>query len=185
MQRGVFMFLRWFLLVLLFCGTAHAQTQLQELEQGFSDSVITAKITAKFTKSSRLNPLKISVNTKDGMVCLEGSVPSKRAFAEAVRLAVHTSGVHQVDTEQLRVEKVNTVFADAWITAKVEVAVLKAKLFDDSSIPLAGIKASTNNGVVKLSGHLANADALSILLKRIDTLQGVKKIISHIHVKEL
>lgn len=185
MQLGVVMFLRGVFLVLFLCGTVQAQTQLKELEQELSDSVITTKITAKFTQNTRLNPLKISVNTQDGIVSLEGSVPSKRAFADAVRLAVHTHGVSQVETEKLRIEKVNTVFVDAWITAKVEMAVLKAKLFDDGSIPLAGIKASTNNGVVKLSGNLANADALSILLKRIDSLHGVKKIISHIHVKKL
>lgn len=153
---------------------------LKEIEQELSDSVITTKITAKFTKNKDLNPLKISVSTIDGKVTLSGHVKNKEAFVAALRIATSTKGVHFVDTDHLEIKQVNTIFTDAYITAKVEAAVLKAKVLDDESIPLAGINASTDNGVVTLSGQVKTNKAIDSILKRVSAIKGVKQIISNL-----
>ncbi|KTD08036.1 BON domain-containing protein [Legionella jamestowniensis] len=170
------------LILVIGVALAHAENNLKEFEQEFSDSVITTKITAKFTKNRHLNPLKIYVSTENGVVSLRGHVKDRQAFVDALRLAKMTKGVKEVDTDELIIKQVNTAFTDAYITTKVEAAVLKAKVFDDESIPLVGINATTTNGTVTLSGHLKQEKAISAIIKRVAAVRGVKKIISNLEV---
>jgi hyperosmotically inducible protein len=167
---------------LLLCLQISQAADLQKIEEEISDSVISTKITAKFAKNKDLNPLKISVSTERGVVKLSGTVKDKEAFVEALRLAVSTRGVKIVDTEQLEIKVVNTAITDAYITAKVETAILKAKVLDDESIPLVGINAKTKNGCVTLSGQLKSDRSIAYVLKRISAIHGVKKIISNLQV---
>jgi hyperosmotically inducible protein len=177
--------IRWIALCgILLASILHANTPLKEIKKDLSDSVISTKITAKFTENLMLNPLKIAVSTENGVVSLRGHVKSKKAFVEALRIAVNTKGVHQVDTDALHIKKVNTAFTDAFITAKVETAVLKAKVLDNEAIPLAGINAHTKNGIVTLSGEVENTAIISDILKRVHKVRGVKKIISHLRIEK-
>ncbi|KTD19128.1 osmotically inducible protein Y [Legionella lansingensis] len=182
-MRAIFNFLISLLLI-VGITVAHADNNLKEFEQDISDSVITTKITAKYTKNRNLNPFKIYVSTKDGVVCLRGHVKDRQAFVEALRLAITTTGVKEVDTEELMIKEVNTGLTDAYITAKVEAAVLKAKVFDDESIPLVGINATTTNGIVTLSGSLKKEKAISAIIKRVSAVRGVKKIISRLQINK-
>ncbi|KTD62543.1 BON domain-containing protein [Legionella spiritensis] len=170
------------LFLILLVGIAHAETKLEDIEQTISDSVITTKITAKFTKNRDLNPLKISVSTEDGVVTLSGHVNNRKAFVDALRLSKNTKGVKAVEIEDLIIKPVNTSFTDAYITAKVEAAVLKAKVFDDESIPLVGINATTSNGTVTLSGQVKQNKSIVAIVKRVTAVRGVKKVISELQV---
>lgn len=176
-------FLRLFLMSsMLIVVTPIQAADLKDFEQELSDSVITTKITAKITNNKNLNPLKLSVSTLDGVVTLKGYVKDKKAFVDALRIATTTKGVKTVDTDQLDIKRVNTVFTDAYITAKVEAAVLKAKVLDDESIPLVGINAATTNGVVTLSGNVKKSASIIAILKRVNAIKGVKKIVSELRV---
>jgi hyperosmotically inducible protein len=66
----------------------------------------------------------------------------------------------------------------------VEAAILKAKVLDDESIPLVGINAKTDNGAVTLSGNVKKNTSIMAIVKRVSAVQGVKKIISTLHVVE-
>lgn len=158
-------------------------SSLQEIEQTLGDSIITTKITTKFTRNVLLNPLKISVSTAQGHVTLSGHVKDKEAFVAALRLAKDTRGVTSINSENLDIKRVNTALTDAYITTKVEAAVLEAKVFDDESIPLVGINASTVNGMVTLTGEVKNNQSMTAILKRAYAVKGVKKIISNLHIK--
>lgn len=105
-----------------------AKSQIVSVEQQLSDSVISAKINAKLTKKGEMNPLKMQVSTKNGVVTLRGYARDKQAFVDALRFAKSTKGVKRVDTEGLIIKSVNTPITDAYITAKVEAAILKAKV---------------------------------------------------------
>lgn len=148
-----------------------------------NDSVITSKITAQFEKKPTLSPSKISVSTEKGVVKLSGEVRDKQTFVDAFWLARTTKGVKLVDVDDLEIKRVNTSLSDAYITAKVETAVLKAKIMDDESIPLVGINATTANGIVTLTGEVKKNKSISAILKRTHAVHGVKKIISSLHVK--
>ena len=172
------------LLGTLFINPIYANPNLKGIEQTLSDSVITTKITAKFTKDRDLNPLKISVSTQHGTVTLKGHVKNNTAFVKALRLTKQTKGVTSVETDELIIKPVNTAFTDAYITAKVETAILKAKVFDDESIPLVGISAKTNNGIVTLNGRVRSQKSILTLVKWTHKVHGVKKIISHLEVSQ-
>lgn len=171
-----------FLINLFFANPIQANN-FSEIEQEISDSVITTIITAKFTEN-KLNPLKIGVETKNGIVVLSGHVKDKQAFVDALHLAQNTIGVKSVQANNLDVKQTNTALTDAFITARVETAVLKAKVLDDESIPLVEINAKTLNGVVTLSGHVKNAQSIAFIIKRVNAIRGVKKIITYIEVKD-
>ena len=172
------------ILLVFSVGFAHAENSLKDIEQELSDSLITTKIKAKYTKNKALNPLKISVTTKNGVVHLKGHVKNNEAYVEALRLAKKTKGVHAVGTDELLIQQVNYAVTDAYITAKVEAAVLQAKVFDDESIPLVGINASTSNGIVTLSGKLQQKQSITAILKRVNTVSGIKKIISKLQISK-
>lgn len=176
-------FLHLLLASILLLLLNHAQaTDLKEIGQEFSDTVITTKITTKFTQNANLNPLKILVSTNHGEVKLRGYVKDNQAFVDALRIATTTKGVTGVDTDELEIKHVNTALTDAYITAKIETAVLKAKVLDDESIPLVGINATTVNGIVTLSGEVKNSKSIAAILKRANEVRGVKKIISNIQI---
>lgn len=167
--------------LMLLYSYVHA-TDLNDIENELSDTVITAKITAKLMQDKELNPLKLTASTQQGIVTLSGYVHNKQAFVKALRLVKSTKGVKEVNTDDLEIKKVNTAFTDAYITAKVEAAILKAKVLDDESIPLVGINASTTNGVVTLTGHLQRNQSITAIIKRVHGVRGVKKIVSHLQI---
>lgn len=171
-----------FVLIALFHVISGYTAPLKKIEENFSDSVITTKLTAKFTKDTQLNPFKMTVSTHQGRVTIKGHVKDKAAFIEAIRIAKSTKGVRSVNVDQLEIKPTNTTFTDAYITAKVETAILKAKVLDDESIPLVGINATTKNGVVTLTGKIKNRKSITLILKRVYAVHGVKKVISRLTV---
>ncbi|MDP3705567.1 MAG: BON domain-containing protein [Legionellaceae bacterium] len=172
---------RCFITLLLIGSVNHAQaTDLQQFEQRISDTVITTKIKTRMAKNKNLNPLKISVSTHNGIVTLHGHAKNKQAFVDTLRIATTTKGVKSVDTTDLDLKHVNSAFADAYITAKIEAAVLEAKVLDDESIPIVGINATTVNGIVTISGQVKSNKSIAAILKRVNTIHGVKKVISNL-----
>jgi len=150
-----------------------------------NDVTITSKITTQFAEKSSLNPSKITIFTQKGIVKLSGEVKDKQTLIDAFWLARTTKGVKLVDIDDLEIKRANTTLSDAYITAKVETAVLKAKILDDESIPLVGINATTANGIVTLTGEVKHGKSITAILKRANAVHGVKKIISSLHVKEI
>lgn len=176
-KQIIWLFSLWF-----FATVLYAANNIKVIEQELSDSMITAKITTKFTENKNLNPLKIHVVTRQGVVTLTGHVKDKEAFIAALRLAKNTNSVKEVDANDLIIKDVNTTLTDAYITAKVETAILRAKVLDDESIPLVGINATTSNGTVTLNGLLKNQHSISVIIKRVSAINGVKRIISNLKV---
>lgn len=163
------------LVIFLGFNVIHA-ADLKQIEEKLSDSVISTKLTAKFTKDMQLNPFKIYVSTHDGQVTLRGHVRDTAAYVEALRLAKSTKGVKSVDVKQLEIKPVNTGFMDAYITAKVQAALLKTKILSDESIPLVGINATTENGDVTLSGKVKRKESIELILERVKAIHGVNKV---------
>ncbi len=154
-----------------------------EIKQKFNDTIITTIIKSKITKDSNLNPLSISVATKGGIVTLKGRVNNNQSFVDVLRAATSTKGVKSINASDLEIKHVNSTITDAYITAKIEAAILEAKVIDDDSIPLVGINASTKNGVVTISGSVKSAKSIAAILKRINNIKGVKKIISNLEIE--
>lgn len=176
MRYGVLL-ITFFLSSLLF-----AAPSLKVAHQELRDSVITAKIDAKLAKHRKMNPLKLHVSTTQGIVSLKGAVPDKNTLVEVLRLVKQTKGVKGINIEHLKTQVVNTAVTDTYITAKVEAAILKAKVLDDESIPLVGINARTENGKVTLSGVVKHQHSIAYIVKRVSEVRGVKSVLSNIKV---
>lgn len=176
--KSLFIFL---VLCLALCAQA---SDLEDLQQTWSDTVITTKIKTAFAQNPHLNPLKISVKTHNGVVVLRGHAKNNAAFVAALRIVANTNDVRAINTSQFEIKSVNSSFKDAYITAQIEAAVLEAKVFEDESIPLVGIKATTANGVVTLSGAVKSEHSITVLLKRIHHIQGVARIKSQLKIEE-
>lgn len=159
-------------------------SDLQDLQRTWSDTVITTKIKTEFTQNPHLNPLKISVKTHNGVVILHGHAKNNAAFVAALRIVANTKGVRAINTSHFDIKSVNSNFKDAYITTKIQAAILEAKVFEDESIPLVGINATTSNGIVTLSGKVKSEHSITVLLKRIHHIQGISRIKSQLKIEE-
>lgn len=61
-----------------------------------TDAAVTSAVKAKFLADAAVSGLRIDVDTKDGVVTLEGTVASKAEVDRAVSLARETDGVSRV-----------------------------------------------------------------------------------------
>ena len=157
---------------------------LQNLQRSWSDTMITTKITAEFARDPSLSPLNISVKTRNGVVKLQGHAKNRTAFVTALRIVANTKNVRSINTTNFDIKTVNSSLEDAYITTKIETEILKAKVFEDESIPLVGINVSTSNGIVTLSGAVKNEHSITVILKRVNHIQGVGKIKSQLRIEE-
>ncbi|HVL69799.1 MAG TPA: BON domain-containing protein [Vicinamibacterales bacterium] len=165
-----------------------------ELER--PDVWLTTKVQSKYFLDDDVKGRAINVDTRDGVVTLNGTVSSEAERRQAIALARNTDGVRDV-VDRLQVvpqgkraddpavgtsgqsprtadrdrDRVNVERPDAWITTKVQ-----AKYFLDGDIKGRNIDVDTQNGVVTLTGTVEN-DAQKRLAEQIarDT-EGVTRV---------
>ena len=77
-------------------SSAAAAEGKETLPAQLEDGVITTKIKAKFVADAQVKATTIDVTTKNGVVTLDGAVPSGTAKQKALALARDTDGVTQV-----------------------------------------------------------------------------------------
>ena len=149
-----------------------------------TDTAVTAKVKAKLLDDSRLKGSKISVTTTNGAVTLTGSGSSDAASA-AKELASSVDGVKSVDNQvstpsvadtvasktDKAAKKTGKLASDSWITTKV-----KSDLLADSVTKGLDISVKTSNGVVALSGTVANQDAVDHAEEVAKKVKGVKSV---------
>ena len=92
--------------VALLAGPIQA-ARAQTIGEKLDDTAITTKVKAKLTKERAKNLVAVKVKTQDGVVHLEGTVPTEADKAEAERLVRDTSGVKDV-TNDLQVASTGT-----------------------------------------------------------------------------
>lgn len=155
------------------------------LGAAISDTAITARVKAGFIGDARLRKSDISVTTTNGVVTLGGTAPSTGAAAAARDLASAVDGVKSVD-DQIRTptladslaakadhaaSKTGKYAADSWITTKV-----KSDLLADSVTKGLDISVRTSNGVVALSGTVADDGTLGHARDIAARVKGVKSV---------
>ena len=146
-----------------------------------SDTAITASIRAKFLGKDVLKGSDINVDTTNGAVTLKGTAPSADARLAAADFAKSVDGVKSVDNELVvaghdtkvdkAVAETERVGSDTWITTKVKSAILA-----DSVSKGFEVSVKTVNGVVILSGTLANTDAITHVKDLAMQVKSVKSV---------
>lgn len=147
-----------------------------------TDADITTKVKFKLAGVKSLKGSDVDVTTTNGVVTLTGTVTGKKAEYAAESLTKSVEGVKRVDDElrkpgdSRRVASAKQGVSDDWITTKV-----KSDLMADSLTKGFDVKVITTNGVVVLSGKLANQDAIDHVKDVTEKVDGVKSVdVSHL-----
>ncbi|HRQ64178.1 MAG TPA: BON domain-containing protein [Xanthomonadaceae bacterium] len=83
-------------------ATQHVRRAAQDAGEAGSDAWITTKVKAALLADREVSGFAIQVETRDGVVHLEGEVDDERIEARAVELAANVAGVRRVETDRLR-----------------------------------------------------------------------------------
>lgn len=70
-----------------------------KIAEKFDDAAITAKVNTGFMADKELSAIKIDVDTKDGVVTLNGPAPTAAAKARATDIARNVKGVSSVNNQ--------------------------------------------------------------------------------------
>jgi hyperosmotically inducible periplasmic protein len=148
------------------------------------DTAITAKVKAKLTSEAALKESNVSVTTTNGVVTLNGAAANSNAKSLAEKDAKLIEGVKSVDnnlttpssnkleaTTKQAAASTERVVSDSWITTKV-----KSELLADSVSKGFDVNVKTHHGVVKLTGTLANNDAVAHVKDIAKSVDGVKSV---------
>jgi hyperosmotically inducible protein len=137
-----------------------------------TDGWLTLKIHAQFIPDKALENSDIDVDTKNGMVVLNGTVATSAGKERAVAIAKATDGVKGVK-DNLRVAPAasGAAMSDGWIKAKIASQFVTEKALDNSDIDIDVAK-----GVVTLNGAV-NTDAGRMRAESIaKATDGVKSV---------
>ena len=150
----------------------------------FNDATTTATVKSKLLWNRNTEGLDIKVNTRNGIVTLEGRAGSEAASELAERLARNTEGVRRVennlavsaeggtaDKARDRVDDAGGAISDAWITSKV-----KSSFLFSSSLDGLDISVDTKDGQVTLSGQVANDTEKSLAVETAENIRGVRGV---------
>jgi hyperosmotically inducible protein len=145
-----------------------------------SDSAITGKINAKFAGDPQINPFKIDIDTIDGNVRLSGTVDDQQTRSEAAKLAADTVGVRRVSNAIKVGEKTaGERMDDVGISLRV-----KAMITANGDLNPFNIDVDTQDGVVTLSGKVADSDRVKLAADVAKTVSGVKRVLNRLTVEE-
>lgn len=142
-----------------------------------SDTVVTSMVKARLAGEGAVPSSDIQVTTNDGVVTLEGTVPSEQARTTAESVVRSTQGVARVvnhlvvSSDPDRVAEASRIASDAWITTKV-----KSMLLADSVSQGLEITVHTSDGVVVLAGsmdHQSMVDHITEIAERVDGVRAV------------
>jgi hyperosmotically inducible protein len=149
------------------------------------------KVHSEFINEDVLNGSDIDVDVKDGIVTLQGTVPSEAARKRALELARKNDGVKGV-TDQLRVlpaaratadkpadpppttgSKTARAIDDGWIKSKIYAQFMADwnTVLDDSDIDV-----DVDKGMVTLSGTVKSAEARTRAVAIAKGTDGVKSV---------
>lgn len=151
-------------------------SSMKKVDGYMDDSGITAKAKAALVDDDAIKSTDISVKTHSGVVTLSGFVTSQDQAEKAVAVVQKIEGVKSVsDKLHVRDSKASSMKGYAGDTATT--SEIKAKLLADDIVPSRNVKVETTDGVVQLSGHVANqaqSDRAESIAKAIEGVKSVK-----------
>ncbi|MDW7773875.1 MAG: BON domain-containing protein [Desulfobulbaceae bacterium] len=169
-----------FPLVLLFLLLHGTPLSAGDNPEGGSDIWLEAQLVTSYTLNEHLNPFKISVDVKDGIANITGSVDSEIERDLAVEIARSIDGIREVK-EDLKIgpaedaREKKSEFArrveDATVTAKV-----KYRLILNKHIASYDINVDTENSVVTLTGRVDSGEKRDLIVKLAENTSGVAQV---------
>jgi hyperosmotically inducible protein len=160
---------------------AQAEEQKRTVGEYTDDKVLHTKVWSALTEDETTDASEINLEVYKGVVQLNGFVDNAKERAKAEEVAKAVSGVKGVQNNLLIKEAAHTTGAaidDSTITAKV-----KSALIDSPDTSADDIKVETRNGVVQLSGFVANEAQKTAAAKVAQSVKGVKSVNNGLSVR--
>jgi hyperosmotically inducible protein len=143
-------------------------------ESAIDDAALTGKVKTALVADPIAKAYEIDVESKNGVVQLNGFVDTVEAREAAERAATTVSGIGKIDNN-LEVRpgerSMEIVAGDAAITTKVKTALAT----DDPGLAM-DVNVDTNNGEVLLSGFVDNDAQRARAEKAAHGIDGVRKV---------
>jgi len=137
-----------------------------------ADSQITSVIQTSLKADDKVKAGQVDVQTREGIVYLNGVVDTETARQEAGRVAWRTENVHSVVNDLTVGERtIGSWIDDVLISSKV-----KSKLIANSEIKAGDIDVSSSQGVVTLIGRVSSETIKSTAERTARGTQGVKSV---------
>jgi osmotically-inducible protein OsmY len=150
-----------------------------------SDATTAATVKSKLLWNRHTSGMSINVDSRDGVVTLEGEVASDAARETAERLAANTDGVRSVNndirvnanarssgsTDNAEDRDAGDAFSDAWITTKV-----KSTLLFSTEVSGTSIGVETRDGTVHLEGQVESEEERTRAIQLAREIKGVKRV---------
>jgi osmotically-inducible protein OsmY len=140
------------------------------------DSKTTANVKSALGLSKRLSPFKIEVQTQEGVVTLQGKVPSEDAKSLAAEIARDTAGVKDVKNEIAVDLSAQPAGESAWVNdLQIKAEILQA-LARSPELGGQAIEVRVENHVASLSGSVdtrAQRNGAEQLARATDGVTGV------------
>ncbi|MDA3913319.1 BON domain-containing protein [Oleiagrimonas sp.] len=152
--------------------------------QKISDTWITTKVKSEFATTKGVSFTDISVDTRDGVVMLNGTVASQAGKTLAIRTARHVEGVKAVQADTLKVVRgedqaadtkdgtsMGQKVSDTWITTKV-----KSEFATTKGVSMTDVSVDTKAGVVMLTGTVHSQAEKELAIRAARSVKGVKAV---------
>ncbi|THB84649.1 molecular chaperone OsmY [Pantoea allii] len=151
-------------------------SSMKKVDGYMDDSGITAKAKAALVDDDAIKSTDISVKTHSGVVTLSGFVTSQDQAEKAVAVVQKIEGVKSV-SDKLHVRDSKSSSMKGYAGDAATTSEIKAKLLADDIVPSRNVKVETTDGVVQLSGQVANqaqSDRAESIAKAIEGVKSVK-----------
>ncbi len=124
---------------------------------------------------------KVSIVVTNGVVYLTGQLDSNTDYEKVVTIAESTTGIVDVNADNLTVKDSPNSLTDIFITAKVKGSLIKADVMG-KDISAWSVHVETKNGEVYLSGTVNSQAEKEHIVSIVQTIQGVTKVIDQVEV---
>lgn len=143
------------------------------------DITITAVIKKRLIQDSDVVARRINVDTVGGQVFLSGMVASVKEAERAVEIAATVSGVKTVTSDlQVGRRTIGEILDDKVISGRV-----KSRLIGEPGVRALNVDVDVYQGVVFLTGTVANQEQKNKVSEITETTVGVKRVVNNLIVK--
>jgi len=145
------------------------------------DKAIQLKLNARFIEADPNLFARVESEVVEGRVLLTGNVPRPEDRVEAARLAWQVEGVREILNEIVVNDRSGVIdyFKDSWITTR-----LRSRIAVDPEVFDINYSIETVNGVIYVMGIAQNQKELDRLIGHAREIPGVRRVISHVHMKD-
>ncbi|HVZ42227.1 MAG TPA: BON domain-containing protein [Ramlibacter sp.] len=143
-----------------------------------TDLRLKADVTAELAWDPAVNPARIGISVKDGVVTLSGQVDSYLGKLAAERAVRRIAGVRGIALD-LDVDLLPHCARDDTAVAQAAVSALEWHAL----VPHEAIQVEVENGRVTLTGAVANAAEFAAAEQCVRPLSGVKDVVNRIEIR--